>query len=444
MKYLVLGNGPAGVVAAETLRRTDPAGEVVMVGSEGVPPYSRMAIPYFLENNIDEPGMYLRKSDDHFASLGITERAGKAVRLDTDARTVHYADGSSDSYDRLLIATGSRPVNPPIPGLDHPLVQNCWTMADARAITALIKPGSRVLQLGAGFIGCIIMEALAARGVDLTIVEMGDRMVPRMMTAKAGGMIKQWVENKGVRVRTSAGVKSIEAATPENKGLFGKLVDGLLGRNGKPAVDAPLAVTLSTGEVLPCDVVIVAAGVAPNLDFLAGTTIEQGRGIRVDDGMRTNVEHVYAAGDVAEGRDFFTGEPLVSAIQPNAADQARVAAINMTGGQAALPGVLPINVLATLGLISTSFGQWWGVEGGDNVEHCDEEHSHYISLQFKDDVLIGATSVGTTQHVGVLRGLIQSRTRLGHWKDILMESPQRFMEAYLGCQQNASAHLTSA
>lgn len=120
MKYLILGNGPAGVVAAETLRRTDKAGEIVMVGSEGLPPYSRMAIPYYLEGNIGEPGMYLRKSSDHFASLGITERAGKVVRLDTDARTVHYADGASETYDRLLIATGSRPFSPPFPASSGP------------------------------------------------------------------------------------------------------------------------------------------------------------------------------------------------------------------------------------------------------------------------------------------------------------------------------------
>ena len=188
--------------------------------------------------------------------------------------------------------------------------------------------------------------------------------------------------------------------------------------------------------------VIVAAGVAPNLDFLTGTGVEMGRGIRVDDGMRTSVEHIYAAGDVAEGYDFFTGEPLVSAIQPNAADQARVAAVNMAGGKAVLPGVLPINVLATLGLISTSFGQWWGVEGGDSVEHADEVRSRYVSLQFDGDVLIGATSVGMTQHVGVLRGLIQTRTKLGRWKDFLMANPTRFAEAYLGCQQSASAHLS--
>jgi NADPH-dependent 2,4-dienoyl-CoA reductase/sulfur reductase-like enzyme len=417
MKYLILGNGPAGVIAAETLRRTDPKGEIVMVGSEDVPPYSRMAIPYFLEGNIGEPGMYLRKSPDHFTKLRITEKRGRAVGLDTDTRTVRYADGSSETYDRLLIATGSRPVKPPIPGINRPQVQSCWTMEDARAIAALTSPGSRVLQLGAGFIGCIIMEALAARGVDLTIVEMGDRMVPRMMTPTAGGMIKRWVETKGIRVRTSAGVQSID--------------DGEAG-------GAPLNVKLSTGESLPCDVVIVAAGVTPNLEFIAGTAIVSGKGIGVNEHMQTSVADVYAAGDVAEGLDFFSGTPLVSAIQPNAADQARVAAINMAGGDAHLPGVLPINVLATLGLISTSFGQWWGDEAGQGVELVDEKRYRYLSLQFKNDVLIGATSIGMTDHVGALRGLIQGRLHLGHWKDRLLENPLGFFEAYVSATQTTT------
>src|SRR5574337_238712 len=416
MKYLILGNGPAGVIAAETLRRTDPKGEIVMVGSENVPPYSRMAIPYYLEGNIGEPGMYLRKGAGHFGKLGIVEKRARAVALDTDQRTVPYQDGSSETYDRLLIATGSRPVKPPIPGVDRAEVQTCWTMEDARAIAALTRPGSRVLQLGAGFIGCIIMEALAARGVDLTVVEMGDRMVPRMMTPRAGGMIKRWVETKGIRVRTSAGVQSIEGG------------DGA----------APLNVKLSTGETLPCDVVIVAAGVAPNLDFLAGTAVQVGRGVTVDSGMHTSVEGVYAAGDVAEGVDFFTGGPLVSAIQPNAADQARVAALNMAGGHSHLPGVLPINVLATLGLISSSFGQWWGDKEGQGVEMADEERFRYLSLQFKDDVLIGATSIGLTDHVGALRGLIQGRLHLGKWKDRLLENPLQFFEAYVSATQTTT------
>ena len=205
MKHLILGNGPAGVVAAETLRKAAPQDEIVMVGHEDAPPYSRMAIPYLLEGNIDEAGTYLRKGADHFERLRIRQMRGRAVALNTDKRSVLFDDGHFESYDRLLIATGSHPVRPPIPGVALPEVQTCWTLADARAIAAHARPGARVLQLGAGFIGCIIMEALAKRGVQLTVVEMGDRMVPRMMTPKAGGMIKRWVEDKGIRVLTSAG-----------------------------------------------------------------------------------------------------------------------------------------------------------------------------------------------------------------------------------------------
>ena len=414
MKHLILGNGPAGVVAAEALRRAAPRDEIVMVGSEHLPSYSRMAIPYLLEGNIDESGTYLRKTPGHFDALGVRLLDGRAVAVDAAKQTVLFADGHFESYDRLLVATGSHPVRPPIPGVDLPEVQTCWTLTDARAIAALAKPGARVLQLGAGFIGCIIMEALAKRGVQLTVVEMGDRMVPRMMTPKAGGMIKRWVEKQGIRVVTSAGVERIERA------------DG---------GDAPLTVSLSTGDKLACDLVIVAAGVAPNVAFLDATPVHVAKGVLVDARMETSVPGIFAAGDVAEAPDLFTGAHLVSAIQPNAADQARVAAINMAGGNARMPGVLAINVLDTLGLISTSFGQWWGDPDGQGVEVVDEAAFRYLSLQFKDDVLIGATSIGMTQHVGALRGLIQGRLKLGKWKDVLLASPQRFFEAYLAATQ---------
>ncbi|MCB1900123.1 MAG: NAD(P)/FAD-dependent oxidoreductase [Rhodocyclaceae bacterium] len=416
MKHVIIGNGPAGVVAAETLRHADPACQILMIGSELEPPYSRMAIPYLLEGNIDESGTYLRKTPDHFASKRIETLQGRVVALDTSARTLLLKDGTSISYDRLLVASGSHPVRPPIPGIDRPQTQTCWTLEDARAIAALTKPGSRVLQLGAGFIGCIIMEALAARGVELTVVEMGDRMVPRMMTQKAGNMIREWVESKGIRVRTSAGVERIDDGTG----------------------DAPLSVKLSTGEALPCDVVIVAAGVVPNTGFLEGSPVHVAKGVLVDDRMQTSVPGIYAAGDVAEAPDLFTGAHLVSAIQPNAVDQARVAAINMAGGSARMPGVLAINVLDTLGLISSSFGQWWGGEGTQGVERIDEANFRYISLQFRGDVLVGATSIGLTDHVGALRGLIQGKLRLGAWRDRLLVNPFAFFEAYVASTQPVS------
>lgn len=419
MKHLILGNGPAGVVAAETLRRVAPQDEIVLIGNEDAPPYSRMAIPYLLEENIDERGTYLRKTPGYFDSLRIRELRGRAVALDTDKQRLLFFDGHFEDYDRLLIATGSHPVRPPIPGVALPEVQTCWTLEDARAIARYAKPGARVLQLGAGFIGCIIMEALASRGVELTVVEMGDRMVPRMMTPRAGGMIKRWVEDKGIRVVTSAGVSRID-------------------RGSDHGADAPLTVTLTTGDKLDCDLVIVAAGVAPNVAFLEGTSVHVAKGVLVDAKLETSVKGIYAAGDVAEAPDLFTGAHLVAAIQPNAADQARVAALNMAGRNTQLNGVLAINVLNTLGLISTSFGQWWGEAadtGGQGIEHVDEARSRYLSLQFKNDVLIGATSIGLTEHVGALRGLIHGQVKLGAWKDRLLAAPLQFVDAYVATSQ---------
>lgn len=412
MKHIILGNGPAGVVAAETLRRAVPDDDILLVGNEDAPPYSRMAIPYLLEGNIDERGTYLRKADDHFAKLRIRQRRGRVVAVNTGKQTILYDDGHFEPYDRLLVATGSHPVRPPIPGIDLPQVQTCWTLEDARAIAAHARPGSRVLQLGAGFIGCIIMEALVKRGVQLIVVEMGDRMVPRMMTPEAGSMIKRWVEKQGVRVVTKAGVERIE--------------------NGEKS---PLTVTLSTGEQLACDLLIVAAGVAPNVAFLDGTPVHVAKGVLVDKTMQTSVPGIYAAGDVAEAPDLFSGRHLVAAIQPNAADQARIAALNMAGQAARMNGVLAINVLDSMGMISTSFGEWQGVAGGEGVERADEASGRYISLQFDGDVLVGATAVGLTAHVGALRGLIQSRTRLGQWKQKLLETPTRFVEAFVACQR---------
>ncbi|MBK6401810.1 MAG: NAD(P)/FAD-dependent oxidoreductase [Rhodocyclaceae bacterium] len=413
MKHVIVGNGPAGVFAAETLRRLQPAADIVLIGDEPEPPYSRMAIPYFLHGNITEQGTYLRKDADHYARLNIRLVQGRVARVAPLAKQVEFADGQRQGYDKLLIATGSRPIRPSVPGMDLPNVHTCWTLADARAIAEKAKPGSRVLQLGAGFIGCIIMEALAARGVKLAVVEMGDRMVPRMMTETAGGMIRCWVEAKGIAVHVNAAITAIE-------------------RQG----DA-LAVKVSGGGTpMMADLVICAAGVRPNIEFLAGSGIEMGRGIRVDGGMRTSVADIFAAGDVTEATGFHSGQPELNAIQPNAADQARIAAHNMADDASASQGSLAINVLDTLGLISTSFGQWQGV--GDGVELVDAENFRYLSLQFKDDVLIGATSIGCTDHVGALRGLIQTRARLGAWKDRLLADPTSFMAAYLATAQKAA------
>jgi len=445
MHYVIIGAGPAGVIAAETLRKVDPEGKVTLVSNEPEPPYSRMAIPYLLVGNIDEQGTYLRKSANHFERLGIEIRHETVTAVRTTDRQLELDSGGNLDYDKLLIATGSRAILPPVPGNDLPSVVNCWTLEDARQIMDLTRPGSKVLLIGAGFIGCIILEALASRGVELTVVEMGDRMVPRMMNDTAGGMIKSWCEQKGVRVHTGTQVTSIErvggvaaaaTATAESGGLMA-FFRNLLGKPQPAAapVDtgggSQLRVKLGNGEVIDKDLVISAAGVKPNLELLAGSGVNVGQGVVVNEHLQSSDPNVYAAGDCAQGFDFSTGEHNVHAVQPTAADHGRIAALNMAGHTTDYQGSLIMNVLDTLGLVSSSFGLWMGVEGGDQAELSDPDAFRYLNLQFQDDVLVGATSLGMTQHVGVLRGLIQGKTKLGKWKDRLMSDPSRIMEAYL-------------
>ena len=420
MQHVILGAGPAGVIAAETIRKHAPADRIVLVGDEPEAPYSRMAIPYLLIGHIGEEGTHLRHGAGHFEALRIERRQGRAKGIDSGRKQVHLDDGSSLAYDRLLIATGSSSVRPPIAGMDLPNVHSCWTLADARAIAQRAAKGKRVLQMGAGFIGCIIMEALAARGVELTVVEMGDRMVPRMMGPTAGGMIKEWCEAKGVRVFTGARVEAIEAAGDAMK------------------------VKLAGGPTLDADLVISATGVKPNIGFLKDSPIKCLVGVLTDEHLQTSVEGVYAAGDCAEAFDIVSGKTIVSAIQPNAADQARVAALNMVGRRAVLKGVTQINVLDTLGLISTSFGHWQGVPGGEQVELTDRAAGRHLSLQFKDDVLVGCNSIGWTEHVGVMRGLVEGQVKLGAWKERLQRDPTLLMEAYLASAQGQGARALVA
>lgn len=429
--HVILGAGPAGVIAAETLRKHAPNDTITLVGDEPDAPYSRMAIPYLLIGNIDERGTYLRKSATHFDDLRITQVKAKVTRVDAAGKTVQLDNGQSMAFDKLLIATGSHPVRPPIAGMDLPGVHPCWTLEDARAIQALAKPGARVLQMGAGFIGCIIMEALAVRGVKLSVVEMGDRMVPRMMGPVAGGMIRDWCEAKGVQVFTGTKVEAIESGA--EKGLLGKLA-AAVGMSSDDASGA-LRVRLSNGQTVEADLVISATGVRPAIGFLEGSGITCLQGVLTDQHLQTNVPGIYAAGDCAEAFDLVSGKTIVSAIQPNAAEQARVAALNMLGQKTELKGVTQINVLDTLGLISTSFGNWEGVAGGQSAVLTDKAAGRHLSLQFKDDVMVGCNSVGWTEHVGVMRGLVEGQIHLGDWKDRLMQDPTKLMDAYLDCAQ---------
>lgn len=404
-KYVLVGAGPASVRAAETLRKSDANCDITMIGLENEAPYSRMALPYYLSGMIEDTGTHLRKTAGHFESLNINHVHAKVDKIDSEGHQVTLNNGDTYNYDKLMIATGSRPANSPFPGADNDGVVNCWTLADGREILDTIKPGSKVALLGAGFVASIIIEAMIKRGVDLTVM-LGRTgyMVSRMMDQTAGKMIQSWCENKGVKMILPNSIQSIEPGP---------------------------ALKRDDDSLTEFDLIIVATGVYSNIEFLEGSGVETDNGIIVDSHLRTNVDDIYAAGDVAQGVDFSTGGQSVHAIQPTAVDHGRIAAVNMMGGSSFYKGSLSMNVLDTAGLVSTSFGSWGGVEGGDTVTLVDEDNYKYIRLNFKGDLLVGAITVGRTDFIGVLRGLIQSEVALGGWKEKLREDPTLIMSAYL-------------
>lgn len=414
MRHVIIGSGPAGVIAAETVRTADPAAEVTLLCGEGGLPYARMAIPYLLKGDVGEAGIRIRKDEAHYARLRIELMQARAQAVDTAARTVDVGSGRRLSYDRLLVATGSRPSREKIPGIDLPGVRTCWTLDDARTLLASMRPGTRVVQMGAGFVGCIIMEGLRARGVDLTILVRSGYMVRRMMNPTASGLIRRWCESKGVKILTRTQPHGLSAS------------------------GGALTVDLGGAGSIPADIYLSVVGVDPNLDVLSGSGIAIGQGVLVDANLQTNVPGVYAAGDVAESVDVVSGRRQLNAIQPNAAEQGRIAGLNMAGRPARFRGSFVFNVLTTLGLAASSFGEWQGVPGGESTEVLDEARYRYMNLQFDGERLVGANCVGFSEHVGALRGLIEGRVRLGPWKQTLMSDPARIMQAYLAAACDAA------
>jgi NADPH-dependent 2,4-dienoyl-CoA reductase/sulfur reductase-like enzyme len=223
-------------------------------------------------------------------------------------------------------------------------------------------------------------------------------------------MIRNWCTSKGVTVHTGTRVESLEPASK-------------------------IRANFSNGLSEEFDLVIQATGVKPSIGFLSGSPIKCLQGVLVDERQMTSVDGIYAAGDCAEAFDPASGKTIVSAIQPNAVDQAYVAAMNMAGRHTLSRGVTQINVLDTLGLVSTSFGNWQGVPGGEHAEVIDEQNYRYLRLEFDKDVMVGANSLGMTEHVGVMRNLVENGVKLGSWKDELIKDPTRLMEAYLASAQ---------
>ena len=411
-QHVIIGGGPAATNAMETIRELDQQALITLISDE--PAHSRMALPYWLSAQI--PAAHTHTADAvFFQQLNVDARIGQRVTaVDPNGQTVTLTDGDKLAFDKLLIATGSSPLDLPVPGNELTGVQNLWSLDHTQQLLDSTKDVEqpRVLMIGAGFIGFIMLNAMHKRGWNLTVVEREDHVLPRMLDANAAGLVESWLAAKGVTVHAGAGVESIA------DGEGGKIV------------------SLSGGATVDADVVIVATGIRPNTDLASEAGIETDQGIIVNSRCQTSAEGVYAGGDVAQGPVLGGGANEIHSIQPTAVDHGRIAGANMAGHDAEYPGSLSLNILDVCGLQNASFGNW-GDTSEDAVTISNAADHIYRKFIFTGDQMTGAVFVGEANDLGMLtdvgmvKGIMQTETDLGAWKGFLKENPFDVRRAYI-------------
>jgi NAD(P)H-nitrite reductase large subunit len=404
--HLIVGAGPAGLSAIDTIREFGDTRAITLVCDE--PPYSRMVLPYYMDGTIPEENVFTA-SDAYLADKGVEALIGKrATAIDKSSATLD--DGSTIDFDDALIATGSSAVRPPIPGVDGEGVFNLWTLSDAKAV--LEHKGGEVVVIGAGFIAFTCLDAVLANSSKVTVVEVEDRILPRMIDATGAAAVQSWLEKKGVAFLTGAKVTGIEDSNGRKK------------------------VALQSGQDLQADLVVTATGIRPNTDLVEGSGVGSDFGILVDDHLRTSVAGVYAGGDIAQGPVVGNGTREVHAIQPTALEHGRIAGANMAGQDVPYWGSLLMNIVDVQKLQIASFGDWAG-DGKEVRTVLNETRPVYRKLVFEDDVVVGAVFLGRPDDVamlndmGMVKGLIQTRAPLKEWRKYLDRNPLDVRRPYV-------------
>jgi NAD(P)H-nitrite reductase large subunit len=386
-RYVVLGNGVAGISAAQEIRRLDPAGQITIVSDEDALGYSRVMLPLYIAG---------RRSRDALVFAPRAFYAGGDIRLlqrqaadavDTAAQQVRLRSGRALPYDRLLVATGSSPRTLDVPGRELAGVVTLRKLADARAIKARLRsaPGPVVI-VGAGPVGVKSLEALAGKGREVHLVVSSDRILSQILDRTASDFFLQAFRRRGVQVHLRTDIQAFH------------------GRSGEVE-----AVSLSDGTRLACGLALIGKGVEPNVACLRDSGMALRQGVQVDDHMATSLPGIYAAGDVAEPPDVLRGTHAPSTIWPSAAEGGRIAGANMAGVPARFSGALRMNSAEVLGVRVVSAGE---PHGGETLSRIRPEAPLYRKLVHGDGRLTGYLLLGDIRGAGVLTALVKGRTEV--------------------------------
>jgi NAD(P)H-nitrite reductase large subunit len=390
-RIVLIGAGPAGVTAVETLRTYDQESEVTMLSAEPYPPYSPPAmVDHFLRNS----NAHLWLDDGWTDHLGVNYRQGIHVaRIDPQEKEVFTSEDESIPYDRLVIATGSR-LYAPLVGVEKPGVYNFKSLSTAEELVAKVSSGEvkTALIVGAGFIGMEIALLLRELGVEVTQLEMLDQVMPAMLDAQTAEFALDFMRQRGITVHLN---KKAVAFTGEEQ---------------------VKSVTLESGDSFEADIFIAATGIHPNTELLEGSGVEHDWGILVDDHLRTNFADIFAAGDVISVEDRLTGERYVHANFPNAVDQGRVVGLNLAGFDTRYEGAERMNSLKHLDLPIMAVG----LKDGDEILSA-KSNGNQRRIYLQDGHVVGYQLVGDIYAAGVLRTLMTRGENVAKYKNRLLE-----------------------
>jgi len=387
-KYLIIGNGVAGTTAAETIRRYDDAGSIIIITDESFPFYSRLRLNEYIGGGINGEKLIIKNEKwhrDHNIDLMLDTRI---VDAEPKNKTVLMQDGKNISYDSLLVATGSHSFVPPIKGSEKKGVFTLRNIKDAENIINYAGIVDDVVIIGGGLLGIEVGYALLKSGKKVLIVEFFPRLLPRQLDDDGAKRLQNIMEDMGLSFKL--GVKTEEIA-------------------GK---DRAERVLLEKGETLPAKMVIISAGVRPNLELAESLQVHCDKGIVVDNHMKTDSVDIYAAGDVAEFGNRLFG------IWPAAMDQGKAAGSNMAGADIIYQGTAMSNTLKVAGIDLASAGN---IDAENKLEsRVFADNRVYKKLVFDNDKIVGCIMLGDKRSFNKIIRAMSEKRNVSHLKDQIL------------------------
>lgn len=392
-RYVVIGNGVAGVTAAQAIVQSQPGADLHLYAAEPYPYYRRPQLPDYIAGLVTEADITYRPPQ-WYAERGIQVHLNcPVVELDPVAHRLRLADGTSVPYDRLLLATGGIAWKPPVEGAERRGVFALRTLDDARAIREWAHSAHQAVVVGGGLLGLETARALRALGLEVTVLEVAPYLMPRQLDREGAAVLEILIHRMGIRTET------------------GVVAEAILGDS------AVRAVRLKDGREFPADLVVFSAGVRPEVTLARQAGLAVSRGVVVDEHLQTSAPDVYAAGDVAEAHGVVYG------IVPAAIEQARVAAANLVSpGSAVYRGTIPTTTLKVVGAELTSIGECV-TEADDLVQlrRADPQQGRYRKLALRDGRIVGAILLNEREHTSAVRQLLERGTDVSAHTDLLLE-----------------------